>query len=134
MSQARALSEMDRFLSTSSPEMLSISGRCGVGKTHAWDEALKARRSTAGSRRYSYVPVFGLGSIEGLKTAIVQSTVSLQGNELEPILDSFIEHMSSMEGARTHAGEAARRIGRFRSRRRSTFARPDGRRLSRQTR
>lgn len=109
MSQTRALIEIERFLSTASPEVLSISGRWGVGKTYAWDSALKARRNTTPLRRYAYVSVFGLRSLDALKTAIVQSTVSLDGNDLEPTVESFVEHVSSFAGIRKMGEEAARK-------------------------
>ena len=109
MSQARALFEMKRFLSNGNPEVLSISGRWGVGKTHAWDETLGAKRSTSPMRRYAYVSAFGIKNLDDLKIAIVQSTVSLDGKALEPTLQSFAEHMSSFEGARKLAGEVTRK-------------------------
>lgn len=98
MSQNRALKEIKRFLETGTAEVLSISGRWGVGKTYAWDNALKAERKTTRLRRYAYVSVFGLRSIDALKTAIVQSTVSLDGEELEPTVSSYLDHLSTMEG------------------------------------
>ena len=96
MSQALALNEIKRFLSKPDPEVLSISGRWGVGKTHAWDTVLKSMRTDTALRHYAYVSVFGVRSLDDLKTAIVQSTVSLDGNELEPSVDSFVEHLSSI--------------------------------------
>lgn len=113
MSQALALSEIQRFLANSGPEVLSISGRWGVGKTYAWDETLKLMRAKAALRNYAYVSVFGLRSLEALKTAIVQSTVSLDGKELEPTVDSFVEHNSSLEGARKLLGEGTRKSFNF---------------------
>ena len=110
MSQERALTEIHRFLSTSDPEVLSISGRWGVGKTFAWDHTLNARKSETPLRRYAYVSVFGLRSLDALKTAIVQSTVSLDGNALEPTVDSFLEHVSSFDGLK-RLGEQAGRKG-----------------------
>lgn len=109
MSQTRALTEMERFLSTAAPEVLSISGRWGVGKTHAWDETLKAKRATTPLRHYAYVSVFGIKSLDALKTTIVQSTVSLEGKELEPTVESFKEHMSSFEGVWKLANEVTRK-------------------------
>jgi hypothetical protein len=109
MSQLRALVEIERFLSSKDPEVLSISGRWGVGKTHAWDDTLKAKRATTPLRRYAYVSAFGLRSLDALKTAIVQSTVRLEGNELEPTVESFIEHVSSFAGLRKLGEEATRK-------------------------
>lgn len=109
MSQLRAILEIERFLSTEKPEVLSVSGRWGVGKTFAWDCTLKAKRATTPLRQYAYVSAFGLRSLDALKTAIVQSTVSLEGNELEPTVESFIEHVSTFTGLRKLSGETARK-------------------------
>lgn len=109
MSQTRALAEIVRFLSTASAEVLSVSGRWGVGKTYAWDQALSAHRAATPLRRYAYVSVFGLRSLDELKTAIVQSTVSLDGKDLEPTVDSFVEHVSSAAGLRKLGEELGRK-------------------------
>ena len=109
MSQQRALVEIERFLASGDPEVLSISGRWGVGKTYAWDTTLRSKRASAAVRRYAYVSAFGLKSLDALKTAIVQSTVSLEGNELEPTVDSFVEHLRSFEGLRKLGGEVTRK-------------------------
>jgi tRNA A37 threonylcarbamoyladenosine biosynthesis protein TsaE len=34
--------ELERFLESKEPEVICIRGRWGVGKTHAWNEAIKA--------------------------------------------------------------------------------------------
>lgn len=109
MSQRRALEQIEFFLSTSDPEVLSISGRWGVGKTFAWDGRLAARRQSTPLRRYAYVSVFGLRSLDALKTAIVQSTVPLDGPDLEPSVESFVEHISSFAGLRRLGEHAARK-------------------------
>jgi len=109
MSQTLALAEIKRFLSNPNPEVLSISGRWGVGKTYAWDETLKEMRSTTTLRSYAYVSAFGLRTLDSLKTAIVQSTVSLDGKELEPTVDSFLDHLTSVAGARKLLGEGTRK-------------------------
>lgn len=109
MSQNRALEEIRRFLGTANPEVLSISGRWGVGKTYAWDTTLKGMRAATPLRRYAYVSAFGLRSVDALKTAIVQSTVSLDEDELEPTVSSFIEHVSTFEGVGRMVERGARK-------------------------
>lgn len=109
MSQRRALEQIELFLSRADPEVLSIAGRWGVGKTFAWDGTLAARRQSTPLRRYAYVSVFGLRSLDALKTAIVQSTVPLDGPELEPTVESFVEHISSFAGLRRLGEQAARK-------------------------
>lgn len=109
MTQKRVLEQIERFLATIDPEVLSVSGRWGVGKTYLWDEILKAKRTTTPLRRYAYVSIFGLRSLDALKTAIVQSTVPLDGTELEPTVDSFVEHLSSFSGLKRLGEQAARK-------------------------
>lgn len=109
MSQKRALEQIERFLASSDPEVLSISGRWGVGKTHLWDQTLRAERAATPIRRYAYVSVFGLRSLDALKTAIVQSTVPLDGQELEPTVDSFLNHVSSFSGLKRLGEQTARK-------------------------
>jgi tRNA A37 threonylcarbamoyladenosine biosynthesis protein TsaE len=53
--------EISRFLSTTAPEAICISGHWGVGKTYAWNRFLKdvqAAKKIA-LPRYSYVSLFG---------------------------------------------------------------------------
>lgn len=111
MSQARALHEINRFLSSAKSEVLSISGRWGVGKTHAWDAAMVAIGEKAPLPRYAYASVFGLRSLEALKTAIVQSTVKPGAKRIEPTIDSFYENLSSLEDAKNLLEQGARRGG-----------------------
>lgn len=78
MSIAPAEKEIARFLSTETPEVLCFKGKWGVGKTYAWNTYLKQAKDRGGIalRRYSYVSLFGLGSIDQLKLSIVENTVA----------------------------------------------------------
>lgn len=109
MSQINTLEQIERFLSTEDPEVLSVSGRWGVGKTHLWNETLEANRASAPLRNYAYVSLFGMRSLDALTTAIVQSTVSLNGSKLEPTFDSYLEHLSSFPGVIELTKRAARK-------------------------
>jgi hypothetical protein len=100
MSTALARQEMRRFLSNKTPEVLSISGRWGVGKTFGWREALDECRDakTAPMARYAYVSAFGVKSIESLKTTIFQATVKLDASSIEPTIESFQDNLSTIGG------------------------------------
>lgn len=100
MSAALATAEIDRFLGTSVPETISISGQWGVGKTHAWQAGIDRVRAKKvyPLMRYSYVSLFGLSSLTELKTAIFQQTVRLDAADIAPTLASFKEHSSNLEG------------------------------------
>ena len=100
MSRSRALREMKRFLKSTEPEVLSVTGRWGVGKTHAWNTALKGCWRSATPRKYAYVSAFGVKDLEALKVAIFQSTVSLGSGVIEPTAASIIENIQTVAGAK----------------------------------
>ncbi len=67
--------EIERFLKSSDPEVLCITGEWGVGKTYTWQtilDRLRARREI-GLSRYSYVSLFGVASLEALKLSIFEN-------------------------------------------------------------
>lgn len=78
MSTELVVHEIRRFLASETPEVLCIKGRWGVGKTYAWrhylGEALNA--GTLGSKRYSYASLFGLNSLDDLRYALFEGTVT----------------------------------------------------------
>ncbi|MCX2725146.1 hypothetical protein [Roseibium salinum] len=80
MSLALIEEEVRRFLSTKEPEVLCIKGKWGVGKTYGWMKFLD-QANTGNSLaldRYSYVSLFGLNSLDDLRFAIFERTVSGQ--------------------------------------------------------
>lgn len=67
--------EIERFLRSPEPEVLCITGAWGVGKTYTWQTILdqvRAKRGT-GLSRYSYVSLFGINSLDGMKTALFEN-------------------------------------------------------------
>lgn len=67
--------EIRRFLRSPEPEVLCVTGDWGVGKTYTWQTLLdetKADKSIA-LGRYSYASLFGINSLEGLKTSIFEN-------------------------------------------------------------
>jgi len=67
--------EIERFLRSTEPEVLCITGAWGVGKTYTWQIALDRVRTAReiGPTRYSYVSLFGVGSLEALKLSIFEN-------------------------------------------------------------
>lgn len=67
--------EIERFLESSEPEVLCISGEWGVGKTYTWQAILDKQRiaRNVGLWRYSYVSMFGINSLDTLKSAIFEN-------------------------------------------------------------
>lgn len=67
------------FLKTETPEVLCVRGRWGTGKTYNWQTTikhLKGKAETVALSQYAYVSLFGVGSINQIKAAILQNTVT----------------------------------------------------------
>jgi hypothetical protein len=67
--------EIRRFLRSPEPEVLCITGDWGVGKTYTWQKILEETKAakTIALTRYSYASLFGINSLEGLKTSIFEN-------------------------------------------------------------
>lgn len=61
--------EIRRFLSSGEPEVICVSGHWGVGKTYAWNRYVQdaQRKRRFELKRYSYVSLFGINSLDELK-------------------------------------------------------------------
>src|SRR5699024_4217438 len=71
--------QVTKFLTTATPEVLAIKGSWGVGKTYAWNKWLRGINQTeVAYKRYSYVSLFGLASIDEVKQALFQHTQTLK--------------------------------------------------------
>jgi len=83
--------EIRRFLSTNTPEVLCITGDWGVGKTFAWNKYLRIaqQESAIALTRYSYVSLFGVKSLDELKWAIFENSVDSSKIGIEPTLDTL---------------------------------------------
>ncbi len=93
-------SEILRFLASPEPEVTCITGRWGVGKTFAWNKYLRGAKdgSKIGLKRYSYVSLFGINSLDDFKYAIFENTV--QSSEIgEPTLATLEKNtLAAAEG------------------------------------
>jgi hypothetical protein len=72
----RAQAEIKRFLSTQDAETLCFSGRWGVGKTYAWETILREATNAkqVALKRYAYVSLFGVNSLDELKLTIFENS------------------------------------------------------------
>ncbi|HGF7147564.1 TPA: hypothetical protein AB5E47_002967 [Vibrio cholerae] len=72
-------SKIKTFLKLPSPEVIAIKGHWSVGKTFAWNKWLSEAKANGqiGLTRYSYVSLFGINSLDDLKQAIFQNTISV---------------------------------------------------------
>lgn len=102
MSLAVVEEEVRRFLSDPAPEVLCIKGRWGVGKTFGWRAFLRKARddNKLAMDRYSYVSLFGLNSLDDLRYALFERTVS--GNSIgeDPSPETFREMVSDRDTGR----------------------------------
>ena len=96
--------EVQRFLASDKPEALCITGRWGVGKTFAWNRFLNQSKSKSkiALKRYSYISLFGINSLDELKYAIFENSIHCSEIGMEPSLDTL----------RTNASVAAEHLGR----------------------
>ena len=89
--------EIRRFLSSGETEVISISGRWGVGKTFAWNKFLKDAQAKNGVvlKRYSYVSLFGINSQDELKYAIFENSVNSSDIGVKPSLETLQSNTNS---------------------------------------
>lgn len=66
------------FLSKATPEVLAIKGQWGVGKTYKWSQMVELAKDNSALKDYSYVSLFGMRSINELRTAIFAKTRPLK--------------------------------------------------------
>lgn len=78
MSLAVVEEEVRRFLSDTTPEVLCIKGKWGIGKTFGWRTFLRKAKQNGTLRleRYAYVSLFGLNSLDDLRYALFERTVA----------------------------------------------------------
>lgn len=78
MSTALIEAEIKRFLREGKPEVLCLKGRWGVGKTFAWRKWLSEVQAdaTLNAKKYAYVSLFGINSLDSLRYSIFENTVT----------------------------------------------------------
>lgn len=79
------------FLSHSSPSVMAIKGEWGVGKTYGWEALLldAKKKEMLSAKRYSYISLFGISSLEKLKYAIFENSITKDLIGTEPNLESL---------------------------------------------
>lgn len=71
MSIKQAEEIVNNFVTSANCEVLSIQGRWGVGKTYFWNKIVKSTSPTIAHKKYAYVSLFGVNSLEALKNSLV---------------------------------------------------------------
>lgn len=77
-------SVITNFLESETPEVMAIKGKWGTGKTYSWNKFLNEAKANnkISLKRYSYVSLFGVNSLDSLKYAIFEerhSTIPKSG-------------------------------------------------------
>jgi hypothetical protein len=106
-------SEILRFLSSSDPEVVSIRGAWGVGKTYAWRFYFREAQGATGGialTRYAYVSLFGINSLEQLKHAIFESTVKTSDLTGRPSFATVGESISTIEKIGRKGAQVVRQL------------------------
>lgn len=107
--------ELDRFIESKAPQVFCIRGEWGVGKTYAWEQYLIAANNAdqLPLANYAYVSLFGIQTLDQLKAAIFENTISNDLIGTTITLDSFKEKTvsSSAAAARKRGTQIARAVG-----------------------
>ncbi|MGM8909939.1 P-loop NTPase fold protein [Psychrobacter sp. 1U1] len=59
-----------KLVDTDSPCAIALTGEWGVGKTHLWKKIRDENKKVFAGKKYAYISLFGLDSLESLKLAI----------------------------------------------------------------
>lgn len=83
--------QIARFLASEAPEVMSIKGTWGVGKTYAWNTYLNVAKNQnkIALGKYSYVSLFGINSLDDLKFSIFENMVDRKMIGRKPSVESF---------------------------------------------
>lgn len=85
---------LEKFATEPECSAIVLKGKWGVGKTYLWDSVIKAKKERLGKSFYSYVSLFGIGSLMELKQAIYEnfrsknSAVEVGVRSAEDLIDS----------------------------------------------
>ena len=87
-----------QFLSSEQPEVMSIKGEWGVGKTFSWKKFLAeaCSENKVKLERYSYVSLFGINSLEAFKYTIFENVIKREIIGTEASLETFKSNTTSL--------------------------------------
>jgi len=86
--------QINRFLSSGTPEVMAIKGKWGVGKTYSWNKFLKEAKDAdrINLKKYSYVSLFGINSLDSLKYEIFEKVIGCNLIGTNANLETFKNH------------------------------------------
>ena len=90
--------QISRFLSSETPEVLSIKGAWGVGKTFAWNRYLNQARQQKriALPQYAYVSLFGIDTLDDLKFSIFRNLQRREHATRKPSVPSFRSNIATL--------------------------------------
>ncbi len=90
--------QIGRFLAREAPEVMSIKGAWGVGKTYAWNKYLvnAKNQNKIALKKYSYVSLFGINSLGDLKFSIFENMVDRRSIGRRPTVESFKNNTANL--------------------------------------
>ena len=101
MSLLKIEAVINNFLTSDEPQVICITGKWGVGKTYEWDRLLKKsieeRKIT--KKKYSYVTLFGLNSLDDAKSSIFENTVSGEDLTTPPDESTYFKRIKEVRKA-----------------------------------
>ncbi|WP_057462409.1 P-loop NTPase fold protein [Pseudovibrio sp. POLY-S9] len=103
MSLAVIKGEVERFITSTRPEVLCLQGGWGVGKTHLWNTCLRDAETSdhAGLEAYSYVSLFGLNNISDLRMSVFERRRSLKSGGQEDSGKGLLAGLQKMANFRS---------------------------------
>lgn len=98
MSLEHIKSVTEMFISDTHDELLVIKGKWGAGKTFFWHKIIEEsmRKKCVGRGYYSYVSLFGIGSLEDLNNAILASRVAANQTIKQKKLDALTVNLRTL--------------------------------------
>ena len=98
MSIHTAKTVIKNFLSNRDTTILALTGAWGVGKTHAWRDALKENRKDIKFDKYCYVSLFGISNMAELRMALFTKSVTVSNIGKTIGLEATREDLLSISG------------------------------------
>ena len=88
--------QVQRFLSSDTPEVLAIKGDWGVGKTYSWHKHIKEFKSECALKSYSYVSLFGINSISELKQTTFLNAIDTNRIGESPNIKGYMKKVADL--------------------------------------
>lgn len=86
-----------KLIEAEKPCAIALTGEWGVGKTHLWNEIRDNNGKSFSGKKYAYVSLFGLDSLESLKLAIA-TEVQTDATDDSPLNIDISKHFKKLFG------------------------------------